>query len=693
MNNSGTKVALIVVGVVAVLCCVGLVVTGVLGAFLMQANRVVMNPGGSTLEVRQATEPVRTQRSPFLDTPTSPAAEQTPSPEGTPVQAPAGSAAGEETLRILGEAEVPAADPIELAARLRGINSIPATASAPPGPYAVGDQKPFWVTNTDTNQNFQVEASLQYIGDHIYFWVEQGISFRQRDLEDLANTFDQEIYPLNREFFGSEWSPGIDNDPRIFILYVSNVGGVLGYFSSGDEVPPQARPDSNGHEMFIISADYLDLNTSTARSVLAHEFQHMIHFNQDRNEESWMNEGFSDLAAFLNGYDVGSHDQAYAIQPDLQLNDWPNDPNDPNATIPHYGAAFLYLAYFLDRFGEDMTRALVSDPGNGMFAVDDVLVEAGAVDPATGQPVLADDVFVDWTAANFLQDPDIADGRYTYNNYPNGPQTFETETFRNCSMGPEDRSVAQYGVDYVQFDCRGSYTLRFQGTGNTQVIPENPHSGDYAFWSNKGDESDMTLTRAFDFSGVSGPLTLQFWTWYDLETDYDYLYLEARLEGGEWQILNTPSGTDENPSGNSYGRGYNGVTGGWILEEVDLSTYAGQQVELRFEYVTDTAVNGEGFLLDDVAVPQIGYHTDFEQDEGGWEAAGFVRIQNILPQSYRLTLISRGAETTVQPIEIRPDQTAEITLDFQQGVADYILVVSGTARYTRQPAWYRLTGE
>jgi hypothetical protein len=253
--------------------------------------------------------------------------------------------------------------------------------------------------------------------------------------------------------------------------------------------------------------------------------------------------------------------------------------------------------------------------------------------------------------------------------------------------------VAQYGVDYIQFDCRGTYTLRIQGTSDTQVVPENPHSGDYAFWSNKGDESDMSLTRTFDFSDVTGPLTLQFWTWYDLETDYDYLYLEARPEGGEWQILTTPSGTDENPSGNSYGWGYNGVSQGWFLEEVDLSAFAGQQVELRFEYVTDTAVNGEGFLLDDVAVPQIGYHTDFEQDDGGWEALGFVRIQNILPQSYRLTLITRGNETTVQPIEILPDQTAEVVLDFPQGVDDYILVVSGTARYTRQPAWYRLTGE
>ena len=35
-------------------------------------------------------------------------------------------------------------------------------------------------------------------------------------------------------------------------------------------------------------------------------------------------------------------------------------------------------------------------------------------------------------------------------------------------------------------------------------------------------------------------------------------------------------------------------------EEVDLSQFAGKKVQIRFEYITDAAINGEGFLLDDV---------------------------------------------------------------------------------------------
>ena len=41
---------------------------------------------------------------------------------------------------------------------------------------------------------------------------------------------------------------------------------------------------------------------------------------------------------------------------------------------------------------------------------------------------------------------------------------------------------------------------------------------------------------------------------------------------------------------------------------------------LRFEYVTDTAVNTEGFLLDDLRIDAIGYEEDFEDGDGGWSA-------------------------------------------------------------------------
>jgi hypothetical protein len=419
--------------------------------------------------------------------------------------------------------------------------------------------------------------------------------------------------------------------------------------------------------------------------VLAHEFQHMIHWNQDRNESSWINEGFSEVSTLLNGLSRGGFDQVYANDPDLQLNDWPNN----GETTPHYGASFLFMTYFLDRMGSEASQALVRHPENGMRSIDLLLQELGAADPLTGQPITADDLVLDWTLTNYLQDKNVSDGRYDYYIYDNPPRIYDTEEVTDCDAGLQPRTVHQYGVDYIRFNCREPRTLRFEGSLKTTLLPEAVHAGDFSFWSNKGDESDMTLTRQFDLTGVSGEVTFSYWTWYDIETDYDYVYLLASTDGEKWEIIRTPSSTDADPSGNSYGWAYNGPSGAldpiWIREEVDLSRFAGQNLWLRFEYVTDAAVNGEGFLVDDLAIPQIDYFSDLEEDNGGWQAEGFVRIPNLLPQTFRLALIrGQGRETTIEVLSLDEENSIEIPLD-----EEVVLVVLGTTRYTRQLASYQ----
>ncbi|MDO8755784.1 MAG: immune inhibitor A, partial [Anaerolineales bacterium] len=591
-----------------------------------------------------------------------------------------------ETLKKLQSTIVPSNNPRELACRLDGKCDVPEVMATSAAARVAGDSDHFWVHNLDTNVNAQVQATLRYVTPHVYFWVQDGVPYKENEMKALVDEFEEKIYPTNREFFGSEWSPGIDGDEHIYILYSRGLGpSIAGYFSSSDSVHPLVQEYSNAHEMFLFNADNTPLGDEFTYGVLAHEFQHMIHWKLDGNETSWLNEGSSELAAFINGYDPGGFDWLYITEPDLQLNDWPND---QDATSPHYGAGFLFMNYFLDRFGEDATKLLVKDPANGLESVDDVLHEINAIDPATGQPISADDFFMDWAVTNFVLDKSIGDGRYVYNNYPAAPQASATDTIYACPQAPITLDVRQYGVDYIGIECAGDYTLSFTGSTLTGLLPADPYSGDYAFWSNKGDESDMTLTREFDFTSVSGPIELSFRTWYDIETDWDYVYVEVSENGENWQILTTPSGTGTDPSGNSYGWGYSGVTNDWIEEQVDLSGYAGKKVFVRFEYITDAAVNGEGFLLDDVQVEAAGYRSDFEADEGGWQADGFVRVQNVLPQTFGLALILTS-DSSVTMIPLNEDQTAQIHLSLKSD-EKAILVVSGTTRFTREPAGYQI---
>jgi hypothetical protein len=596
-----------------------------------------------------------------------------------------------QTIEILENEVVPENNPAELAVRLGMVaGEVPETYPDENAPYQVGARKDFWVINTSTNVNSQVPAVLRYVTDHAYFWIGEDVQYRESDLRELAETFENQIYPTTREFFGSEWTPGIDDDPHIYILYVTGVGfSTAGYFSSSDSLHPLAHEYSNAHELFVFNADNSPLDAEYTYGVLAHEFQHMIHWHRDRNETSWINEGFSEISTLINNFDPGGFDYYFMSNPDLQLNDWPND---SGSTAPHYGASFLFLTYFLDRMGTEAAQALVEHPENGMKSIDLLLTEMNAENSFTGELLTADDLVLDWALTNYLHNDSMMDGRFAYQSYATPPRANPTETFYTCPISLLPRTVSQYGTDYIRFACDGEYTLRFEGALKSTLLPTVAHSGDYSFWSNKGDESDMTLTQQFDFSGVEGPLTLSYQTWYDIEEDYDYLYLLASYDGLKWEIIQAPSSTDADPSGNSYGWAYNGLSGSspdWIREEVDISRFAGQQVWLRFEYITDAAVNGEGFLLDDIAIPEIGYFNDFEDDEGGWDGEGFVRVPNLLPQTFRLALIYEGKDSRVEYLELDADNTLEIDIRIGGDVDAVTLVVVGTTRYTRQLAPYQ----
>ena len=592
------------------------------------------------------------------------------------------------TLDTLNESVVPINDPIDLAGRLGGKPGVPSQLIDPNAPYELGAKKEFWVTNTDTNENFKVNMTLQFVGDNLYFWIQDGVKYKDSDLQKLATTFDQEIVPTNREFFGSEWNPGVDGDPRFHVLYAGGLGEYLaGYFSSADELHPDAHPYSNAHEMFLLNSDTVRLYESYTYGTLAHEFQHMIHWYQDKNEETWVNEGFSMLAEHINDLDSGGFDWDYMRNPDLQLNNWGGETGENG---PNYGASFLFMVYFLDRFGEDATKALVSHDANGFAGIDEVMKELNIINPDTGKPYTGIEVFADWTVANWLQKSGLDKKRYDYLSYTPFDMN-ATETHYSCPVTITS-DVYQFGVDYIEFACKGSYPLNFQGSDAVKLLPfQNPPSGDYFFWSNQGDESNMRLKQEFDLTGVTGQVELAFKTWYDLETDCDYVYISASTDGVNWEILNSERCTSENPSGNSYGCGWNGQTHTWVGESVDLSKFAGQRVTLQFDYVTDAAVNGRGMALDDFAIPAIGYQSNLETDDGGWIAEGFVRVQNLLPQSFTVSIIRNGNPKTVEHYFVEAGEKLQLTIDINDPRHEsVVLLVSGTTLFTTEKATYKI---
>ncbi len=611
-----------------------------------------------------------------------------------------------ETLASVQSTDIPPSDLHELAIRFRGVSAdTPRQLNQPNPDYPVGTERVFNVSNVDTNEQFQVTAVLVYKTEHVYMWMQKGVSFNEKKLIEAADLFEQVTYPTNREFFGSEWTPGVDNDPHLSILHVRGLGNtVAGYFSSPDSFVRAVREDSNEMEMFYINLDNITIGDAFYNGVLTHEFQHMIHWYNDQNEDTWMNEGCSELAMELNNrqrpgkYDVGGSEYSYLSNADLQLTFWPDSDND---SFPHYGAAYLFMAYFLDRFGEDATKTLIAESRNGMESVDYVLQQR------LGLTMNHQELFADWAVANLLDDPTLADGRFGYRDFDlTRPGFSESYDVNKLPAGTVKHTVAQYGVDYIELRGNRPVQLSFTGSTTVKVMDTNAHSGKYLWWSNRNDESDMRLSRIVRLPQAQ-QITLSFWAWYDIEEEWDYAYLvigtasDGRIESVQdkdisWRILddNSLKCTRSNPNNNAFGCGWTGRSNGWRELSADLSRYAGQDVVVAFEYITDAAVNSTGLAVDDLVLMadgQVLFSDDVEHGQDDWVAEGFVRIANVLPQEWIVQLVT-------YPKQGQPTVTRLLFMDGAQGSwriplsADTpraVLLISGITPITSERAAYR----
>jgi len=548
--------------------------------------------------------------------------------------------------------------------------------------YQVGEVHTFWMGDEEEQRYWTIDAELRIKTDHTYLYVSEETSFDEEKLRQAADLFESQIYLTNHRYFGSEWTPGIDNDPRVTILVTDQMPvGIAGYFSSADEYPRTMKPHSNEREMIYLDISGTRPGSDAYNGLVAHELQHLVHWKGDPTEEVWVNEGLSEVARELAKRGPGFTPITITLS-ETQLNAW--EPLGAGNT-PHYATSHMFVRYLLEHYGgwED-ARRLVEEPADGIEGIDAYLAPFG---------VTFEDVFADWLIANYLDDTELADGRYGYRDLAVGPADLD----QTHADYPVQRSttVHQYGADYIELWGQGDLTIAFAGSTEVKLVPNDPHSRKYLWWSNRGDNSNMTLTRAFDLTGLS-QAALEAWLRYDIEEDWDYAYVEMSTDEGQtWDIVKGQHTTDSNPNGNSFGHAYTGKSQGaagkapdWVEEEIDLTPYVDQEILLRFEYITDGAVNHVGFCVDDIAIPELGYFYDTESDEQ-WMAEGFIRTDNTLPQRFLVQLIELGPDVRVQRMELDEAQTGHLAVEgLGKGVERAVLVVSGLAPVTTELAGY-----
>ena len=324
---------------------------------------------------------------------------------------------------------------------------------------------------------------------------------------------------------------------------------------------------------------------------------------------SYMNEGGKVLLAGDSAGQQYTMAQLYDPQGEIACNPPPAG-IDPRRCLPLFGSFF----------GGDTTNDVLQYYLGGYVAV----ANDGHVNGAAFDSVGVADPFTGLTWG--LDDP-----------------VFAGNTVRRSSF------LATSGIlpvdQYKQFESWAS--ARYDKPGG----PFDPHAGEQYVYSQIADVSYKRLTREVAVPAGGGSMT--FWTSYDTEPAWDHLFVEARTVGGnDWTTLPDANGHTTTSTGQSCPAGWvtlhphlahyqtfdgvgactaTGTTGawnaasgnsaGWQQWSVNLSAYAGKNVEVSIAYASDWASQGIGVFLDDITLPD-GTSTSFEAGLDGWAITG-----------------------------------------------------------------------
>ncbi|MGB3716517.1 MAG: hypothetical protein WA996_19025 [Candidatus Promineifilaceae bacterium] len=578
-------------------------------------------------------------------------------------------------LRALMDEGYPARDYYESAARLG--SSYVGERTIQREPYDIGDRQVF---RTDEGR---VQAELLAVTDHAYFWVETALGFDFESVTAAAERFEAEYYPVVSRLFGEEWRPGVDNDTHFSVLHLDgyNGDGELGFFNSGDEYPWAVVIDSNQQELVYLNMANLSLGDDLYQGTLIHEVQHLIQWHNDANEAVWINEGLAQLTELYAGLDTVDTATDYLHKPGIPLNSWNFE--DEESLYAHYGASFLFTVYLWEQLGLAAISDLSSQTADGLAGVQAIL--------ATYRPEVTLEQFLgNWAVANYVDDL-TAGSEYGYANLRLHRPVHEEE-ISSSDYGALKR-INQYGVHYLKLDHSGPTTISFVGDTTAELMRTSSLTSDQMWYAPMADELDAQLAVKIDLTGLNSA-TLDFSVWYDLEEEYDFAYVTISIDGGvSWDILNL-----EHSSSGEYGPAFGGRSqdeanndGGWLSESIDLSQYTGQMATIRFEVLTDSAVSGGGFAIDNIAVPELGFMMDADSKAVGWSANGFVQTGRLLPQPWAVILIEEGLNRQVTPLALNELNQGRWT--FELGEDGGILVVSALNPMIDTPASYWLTAE
>lgn len=407
-------------------------------------------------------------------------------------------------------------------------------------------QQVFWAHDFTTSDFYQIQATLRKTGGRVRIWVEddswnsQYVTqvevdsiYKALEVSTASGSLDPSmgIVDIDTMLFGQPPNRNGDGIIDFLILDIKDdfdpdegkFSFIAGYFYPNDQMN---NSYSNQRDLLYLDSQpgifYKDnRRTTTVLSTTAHELQHLIHYNYDTNEENWVNEGLSELAAAYCGYGIGLP-YLYLRNTNRSLISFPQ----AGAEVADYAKVGLWTLYMAEQLGLDFIKALTQDNAHSISSYHAILPMF------TNQSF--NQIYQNWTIANYVNDIGI-DAHYGYAHpEARGLQALETQTFYSYWQSTSGL-LKQYGASYFAF--RGQDTLQIDFTNlpdravmirktenSVSVTPITQQSEVSEF--NLDDEFIMLLTnslseRQYAYSAYA-PFSLQQYrevTYDDYQTD------------------------------------------------------------------------------------------------------------------------------------------------------------------------------
>ena len=455
-------------------------------------------------------------------------------------------------------------------------------------------------------------------------------------LELWIQKFNTGIHPIITNVFYNT-----DINPYTYVVITNLNPGIAGYYSDSNNYPINVHYGSNEVDIIFIDIDQIKNGEQSFLSTLTHELTHLYQSQISSYSNSWIKEGTAELITNSVGLQRPLDSNIFSKPISL------SNLNNPN--LQQYGYFTFFFLYLQDRFNPLNLYELLQYENKSIEGIIDYLKTNHNYQNHSK------DLLNEW-GLEVLNC--IIENCSFYNNFINTTPVIEINDSQTIKMLPLS----------LQF-----YKILDSQNTSIQISTEILNENNDIWWSGNGDLIDNMITFEFEIKDLDN-YSLYFDTYFDIEGQFDLVYLEISKDGGaSWEILSTPAMNSQSSSFYALGPHYTNKIEDWINEEILIGNLnITDKLLVRFEYITDDSVNNKGFYIKDITL--IGKEANIINPNKIY-LEGFKNHSDIILPLCMLNVIHNTDEKgMIVKDKIFIDSTEMINYDFSKDEQVYIML-------------------